>query len=77
MYIYIYMQSSWTREIEMPAIYDALRHHHFRISPFKSLIFTTVFKSVDALLGGGFKYFLFSPLFGEDSHFDDWNHKLV
>ena len=27
------------------------------------------------LLGGGFKYFLFSPLFGEDSHFDEyfWN----
>ena len=22
------------------------------------------------LLGGGFKYFLFSPLFGEDSNFD-------
>ena len=22
-------------------------------------------------LGGGFNYFLFSPLFGEDSHFDD------
>ena len=22
------------------------------------------------ILGGGFKYFLFSPLFGEDSHFD-------
>ena len=22
------------------------------------------------LLGGGFKYFLFSPLPGEDSHFD-------
>ena len=21
-------------------------------------------------LGGGFKYFLFSPLFGEESHFD-------
>ena len=21
-------------------------------------------------LGGGFKYLLFSPLFGEDSHFD-------
>ena len=21
-------------------------------------------------LGGGFKYFLFSPLFGEDYHFD-------
>ncbi len=21
-------------------------------------------------LGGGFKHFLFSPLFGEDSHFD-------
>ncbi len=34
-------------------------------------------------LGGGFKYFLFSPLLGEDSHFDkhifqmDWNHQLV
>ena len=23
-----------------------------------------------AILGGGFKYFLFSPLFGEDSQFD-------
>ena len=23
-----------------------------------------------AYLGGGLKYFLFSPLFGEDSHFD-------
>ena len=23
-----------------------------------------------SLLGGGFKHFLFSPLFGEDSHFD-------
>ena len=22
------------------------------------------------LLGGGFKHFVFSPLFGEDSHFD-------
>ena len=32
-------------------------------------------------LGGGFKYVLFSPLFGEDSHFDEffqmgWNHQL-
>ena len=34
-------------------------------------------------LGGGFKYFLFSPLFGEDSHFDEhifqmgwFNHQL-
>ena len=25
---------------------------------------------VKALLGGGFKYFPFSPLLGEDSHFD-------
>ena len=24
----------------------------------------------DMLLGGGFKYFSFSPLLGEDSHFD-------
>ena len=35
------------------------------------------------MLGGGFKDFLFSPLFGEDSHFDysnilqrGWNHQL-
>ena len=35
-------------------------------------------------LGGAFKYFLFSPLFGEDSHFDEhifqrgwFNHQLV
>ena len=34
-------------------------------------------------LGGGFKYFLFAPLFGEDSHFDEhifqrgwFNHQL-
>jgi len=26
--------------------------------------------SVDAFLGGGFKYVLFSPLLGEDSQFD-------
>ena len=36
-----------------------------------------------ALLGGGFKYWLFSRLSGEDSHFDlficqrCWNHQLV
>ena len=33
-------------------------------------------------IGGGFKYFLFSPLFGEMIQFDDhifqrgWNHQL-
>ena len=26
-------------------------------------------------LGGGFKYVLFSPLFGEDSHFDEYFSK--
>ena len=26
--------------------------------------------TLERCLGGGFKYFLFSPLFGEDSHFD-------
>ena len=26
----------------------------------------------DLLLGGGFKHFLFSPLFGEDSQFDEY-----
>ena len=28
------------------------------------------FKASNESLGGGFKYFLCSPLFGEDSHFD-------
>ena len=28
------------------------------------------FIEATTLLVGGFKYFLFSPLFGEDSHFD-------
>ena len=27
-------------------------------------------KGIYIILSGGFKYFLFSPLFGEDSHFD-------
>ena len=27
------------------------------------------------LLGGGFTHFLFSPLFGEDSHFDKYFSK--
>ena len=38
----------------------------------------------DIYLGGGFKYFLFSPLLGEDFHFDEhifqmgwFNHQLV
>ena len=26
----------------------------------------------DVFLGGGFKYFLFSPLFGEDFQFDEY-----
>ena len=26
---------------------------------------------MNEILGGGFKYFLFSPLLGEDSHFDE------
>ena len=35
------------------------------------------------VLGGGFKHFLFSPLFGEDVQFDEnifqmgWNHRLL
>ena len=33
---------------------------------------------VGTKLGGGFKYFLCSPLLGEDSHFEmGWNHQLV
>ena len=29
---------------------------------------TNIYKNKIQILGGGFKYFLFSPLFGEDSH---------
>ena len=36
----------------------------------QSLIFFKWTTCINARLGGGFKYFLFSPLFGEDSHFD-------
>ena len=32
-------------------------------------------KSADLYLGGGFKHFLFSPLFGEDSNFDSYFSK--
>ena len=31
---------------------------------------TLIGKVSQCMLGGGFKYFLFSPLLGEDSHFD-------
>ena len=41
------------------------------------------FRNLSKILGGGFKDFLFSSLFGEDSHFDStnifqrgWNHQL-
>ena len=33
---------------------------------------TSWFQQVDFFLGGGFKYFLFSPGFGEDSRFDPY-----
>ncbi len=43
---------------------------------------TTLYSNKQTL-GGGFKYFLFLPLFGEDSHFDEhifqrgwFNHQL-
>ena len=32
-------------------------------------------KQLITWLGGGFKYFLFSPLFGEESHFDSYFSK--
>ena len=34
------------------------------------IIIFTILNVISHYLGGGFKYFLFSPLFGEDSHFD-------
>ena len=34
-------------------------------------------RSRNSKLGGGFKHFLFSPLFGEDSHFDEFFLKWV
>ena len=36
----------------------------------EELLHTVGIKTVMPLLGGGFKYFLFSPLFGEDFQFD-------
>ena len=37
----------------------------------------SVYSIQNPLLGGGFKYFLFSPLPGEDSHFDSYFSKGV
>ena len=34
------------------------------------LLFFQLYEHVNGCLGGAFKYFLFSPLFGEDFHFD-------
>ena len=31
-----------------------------------------LFPGVQSKLGGGFKHFLILPLFGEDSHFDEY-----
>ena len=36
----------------------------------KILLINGTFPVPQKELGGGFKYFLFSPLFGEDSQFD-------
>ena len=36
----------------------------------KVVCFQKMFTPNVGILGGGFKHFLFSPLFGEDSHFD-------
>ena len=43
--------------------------------------FWMFFSPFNGYLGGGFKYFLFSPLLGEMIHFDyffqmGWNHQL-
>ena len=35
-----------------------------------STILVDISKTLDAMLGGGFRYFFFLPIFGEDSHFD-------
>ena len=40
-----------------------------RSTPLKFSIFEAKNEGLEEL-GGGFKYFLFSPLFGEDSHLD-------
>jgi len=45
-------------------------------------LFSNIFHHPESNLGGGFKYFSFSLLFGEDSHFDEYfsngwfNHQL-
>ena len=41
-----------------------------RLCPDERLGAVKIEKLVFQYLGGGFKYFLFSPLFVEDSHFD-------
>ena len=43
---------------------EFMKAHHLHVQK------TIVTEETKQILGGGFKYFLFSPLFGEDSHFD-------
>ena len=40
------------------------------VAPLKQTQFGTLCQLNHLILGGGFKDFLFSPVFGEDSHFD-------
>ena len=56
--------------VELPVeSLDKLQVRHFWI-PSSKTDDHTMFGTLHELLGGGLKYFLFSPLLGEDSHFD-------
>ena len=51
------------------ALYHGIHHHE--TPTFFHMFGTILFHAASkTLLGGGFKYFSFSSLFGEDSHFD-------
>ena len=65
-------KGKWLGEYSHPIIWDIVGF--MLISSLKTNKFQAFFSLCQlrqiGKLGGGFKHFLFSPLFGEDSHFD-------
>ena len=77
-YICIYIHPKKSSKGIQPCIFASLPAHRFFRKPPPSLPITNLYSlqsfenwtDTRYYLGGGFKYFSFSTLFGEDSHFD-------
>ena len=62
--------------VSFQEVYKFAKMLQIAAPPMASVVNSSIFRESSnknlssEVLGGGFKYFLFSPLFGEDSHFD-------